>query len=154
MKKEEEPSNRRFSDLWVVSRGMGERNGEKIDISYFLNRLLQRLLSPSILHTAFIILTISLYGTSKDNKYLTSNRNPVGYSSCLDSKASSGYPGDDRCYLGVCDALISLRLTHPVRPSLSSQQILAVPAFPSSFILVLIFLSLFFMHVAAGCTWH
>ena len=44
-------SNRRFSDLWVVSRGMGERNRKKIDILYFVNRLLQRLLSPSILHT-------------------------------------------------------------------------------------------------------
>ena len=30
---------------------MGEKNREKIDILYFVNRLLSRLLSPSILHT-------------------------------------------------------------------------------------------------------
>ena len=51
MQKEERRSNRRFCDLWVVSRGMGERNRKKIDILYFVNRLLQRLVSPSILHT-------------------------------------------------------------------------------------------------------
>ena len=51
MQKEEGLSNRRFSDLWVVSRGIGEKKKKKIDILYFVNRLLSRLLSPSILHT-------------------------------------------------------------------------------------------------------
>ena len=59
-----------------------------------------------------------------------------------------------RTGINVRDAFISLRPTHPVRPSLSSPQILAVPAFPSSFILAFTFsLSLFFMHIVAGCTW-
>ena len=34
---------------------MAGRNGEKINVLYFLNRLLQRLLPPSILHTVFIL---------------------------------------------------------------------------------------------------
>ena len=57
-----------------------------------------------------------------------------------------------RTGINVCDAFISLWPTHPVRPSLSSQQILAVPAFPSSFILLLLFLSLV-MHIVASRLW-
>ena len=67
---------------------MGERNRKKIDILYFVNRLLQRLLSPSILHTVLSSLQYPYTEHPKiiNFRYPTDPTDPVGYSSCLDYK--------------------------------------------------------------------
>ena len=89
------------SDLRFAGYGKYGKIGRKEIFYIYLIGYCRGDLSPSILHNVLFSLGYNiLIQNIKDNKYSTSNRYPVGYSSCLDYKTSSGYREDDRCYLG------------------------------------------------------